>query len=82
MVRMNRASNELVAVMLADELLELLRQLDLNQVAAARLVGVNGRTMRRWTLGESEIPPPAAQFLRYLARAKVSPVKVMKTLAS
>jgi hypothetical protein len=50
--------------------------------AQLRLLGVNERTARRWATGDYPIPPPAARFLRYLARAKISPIAVMETLAS
>lgn len=38
--------------------------LDLSQVGAARLLGVNERTSRNWAEGRSPITPPAARFLR------------------
>jgi DNA-binding transcriptional regulator YiaG len=59
----------------------ILEKLDLSQVAAARLLDVNERTVRRWATGDSPVLPTVARFLRFLARAKISPVKVMETLA-
>lgn len=66
----------------ADEFNRVLEELGLSQNAAARLLGVNGRSVRRWAAGEAKVLPPAGRFLRYLARAKISPIKVMETLAS
>jgi DNA-binding transcriptional regulator YiaG len=68
--------------MSADEFNDLLRRLKLSQSAAARLLGVNGRTVRRWATGDTPILPVAARFVRFLARAKISPITVMETLGS
>jgi DNA-binding transcriptional regulator YiaG len=68
--------------MSAEEFKDLLRRLNLSQSAAARLLGVNDRTVRRWASGDTPILPVAARFVRYLARAKISPITVMETLAS
>jgi DNA-binding transcriptional regulator YiaG len=62
------------------EIRRLLHDLDLSQVDAAALLGVNDRTMRRWTSGSALILPVAARFLRFLAKEKISPVTVMKLL--
>jgi DNA-binding transcriptional regulator YiaG len=67
--------------MTPDELLEVLGALGLSISAAARLLGVNDRTVRRWSAGDAPLPPPATRFLRYLHRAKISPQKVMETLS-
>ena len=42
--------------MSADAFRAELDRLTLNQVAAARLLGVNDRTVRRWILGERRVP--------------------------
>ena len=52
--------------MTPDEYREALEALDLTQAGAARLLGVDDRTSRRWACGERDIPPPAERFLRYL----------------
>ena len=67
--------------MSADEVRELFDALDLSNSAAARLLGVNLRTVRRWTSGELTIQPPAARFLRFLRAAKISPQEAMELLA-
>lgn len=45
------------------ELRELLGRLGLTQTGAALLLGVEGRTMRRWLAGSRSIPPPAVRLL-------------------
>ena len=40
--------------------------LGLTQGTAARLVGVDGRTWRRWELGEREMPEPVCRLLGLL----------------
>lgn len=52
--------------MTPDEYRETIEKLGLTQSAAARLLGVDDRTSRRWACGERDIPPPAQRFLRYL----------------
>lgn len=56
--------------------------LGLSQLGAARLLGVDGRTVRRWISGERDVPEPAARFLRYMIRAGVTPDEVMKALCT
>jgi DNA-binding transcriptional regulator YiaG len=67
--------------MTTDDFNAVLDKLSLSSTAAARLLGINDRTARRWTSGAAPIPAPAARFLRFLARAKISPITVMETLA-
>lgn len=52
--------------MTPDEYRSTIETLGLSQVAAARLLGVDERTSRRWANGERDIPPRADRFLRYL----------------
>jgi DNA-binding transcriptional regulator YiaG len=52
--------------MTSDEYRQAIEQLGLSQIAAARLLGVDERTSRRWANGERDIPPPVQRFLRYL----------------
>jgi DNA-binding transcriptional regulator YiaG len=66
----------------AEEFNRLLDELGLGQMAAARLLGVNGRTVRRWAAGKANVLPSAARFLRFLVKAKISPITVMETLVS
>jgi hypothetical protein len=68
--------------MAPEEFVQILEELGLSLLAVARLVGVNERTPRRWVKGKTPIQPPVARFLRFLARAKISPITVMETLAS
>ncbi len=41
-----------------------LKQLGLNQVAAAKQLGVDPRTVRRWLAGDRKIPEPVVILLR------------------
>jgi DNA-binding transcriptional regulator YiaG len=43
-----------------------LDRLGLSQVAAAKVLGVNPRTSRRWALGESGIPVSVGKLLRLI----------------
>lgn len=47
-------------------------RLDLSQVGAARLVGADPRTARRWALGERQIPECVAILLRLLVAGKIT----------
>ena len=58
-----------------------LETLGLSQIAAARLLGVDDRTSRRWANGERDIPPPAQRFLRYLIATGRTGEYAMKRLA-
>lgn len=68
--------------MTADEYREAIEALGLSQVAAAKLLGVDDRTSRRWASGDREIPPPAARFLRYLIATDRTGEYAMKKLGS
>ena len=47
-----------------------LRQLGLNQVQAAKRLGVNARTVRRWVAGDSRIPESVSLLLRLWLRER------------
>lgn len=49
-----------------------LARLDLTQVGAARLLGADGRTARRWASGERTIPKPVVIMLRLLLAKKIT----------
>jgi DNA-binding transcriptional regulator YiaG len=70
------------APMSANEFNRVIDKLGLTQQSAARLLDINPRTVRHWAAGDYAVLPPAARFLRYLAKAKISPIEVMETLAS
>lgn len=57
--------------MTPNEFIATLKRLDLPLYRAAKLLGVNARTVRRWTqdpteAGARKVPGPAAVFLRFL----------------
>ncbi|MGY6249732.1 helix-turn-helix domain-containing protein [Bosea thiooxidans] len=43
-------------------------RLGLSQVAAGKLLGVDGRTSQKWALGERAVPPPVARLLAYIEK--------------
>jgi DNA-binding transcriptional regulator YiaG len=55
--------------------------LGLSQVAAARLLGVDERTSRRWANGERDVPAPAVRFLQYLIATGKTGEQAMQKLA-
>jgi DNA-binding transcriptional regulator YiaG len=67
-------------MMTSDEYRETIERLGLSQIAAARLLGVDARTSRRWASGERDIPPPAARFLRYLVATNRTGEQAMRVL--
>lgn len=48
-------------------------RLGLSQVGAAKVLGIDDRTMRRWIAGEREISPPAILALRMMVNYKIDP---------
>jgi hypothetical protein len=56
-------------------------RLGLTQVGAARFLGVDERTSRRWIADERPVPEPVARFLRFMIAAKVTPEEVEKALS-
>ena len=52
--------------MTSDQLRTAMTKLELSQVTAARLLGVDYTTLRQWANGEQNIPAPAVRFLHYL----------------
>ena len=66
--------------MTADEYRNAIARLELSQVAAARLLGVDDRTSRRWATGERDVPGPAARFLNYLIATKKTGEQAMRVL--
>ncbi len=67
--------------MTADEYRTAIEALGLSQIAAARLLGVDARTSRRWVRGERDIPEPAARFLRYLIATRKTGAYAARILA-
>jgi DNA-binding transcriptional regulator YiaG len=58
--------------MTADEFRAALDGLGLSQVAAAQALEVDARTVRRWALGEREVPGPVRVALRLMRLVPVS----------
>lgn len=57
--------------MTPDALRALLSRLSLTQGQAARLLGVDARTMRKWACGERSMSEPACRLLRALEEPSV-----------
>jgi transcriptional regulator with XRE-family HTH domain len=56
--------------MSGEQLRAALAALGLSQLEAARRLGVDGRTVRRWVAGDRRIPGPVVELVRtWLARA-------------
>lgn len=49
-----------------------LDRLGLSQLGAARLFGADGRTARRWALGERSVPNSVAILLRLMLAGKIA----------
>lgn len=58
--------------MTANQFRRALARLELSQMAAARLFRADGRTARRWALGERPIPKTIAILLRLLLSGKIT----------
>jgi len=59
--------------MTADQYRAILATLGLSQQGAARLLGVNGRTSRRWIAGTVPVPQAVAMLLRLMVTAGLTP---------
>ena len=58
--------------MTAKQFRDALDRLKLSQLGAARLFNANGRTVRRWAIGERSIPTPVAIMLRLMLAGKIT----------
>lgn len=52
---------------------EAIERLGLSQRGAAKFLGVNERTSRKWIAGDARIPESAAKLLRLMVKLKLSP---------
>jgi DNA-binding transcriptional regulator YiaG len=50
-----------------------IKTLGLSQRGAAKVLGVDERTSRKWIAGDSRIPEPVAKLLRLAIRLKLNP---------
>lgn len=67
--------------MTSDEYRTAIALLGLTQTSAARLLGVDARTSRRWAAGDRNVPPPAERFLRYLIAMEETGEHALKQLS-
>lgn len=59
-------------IVTANQFRDALDRLQLSQLGAARLFGADGRTARRWALGERSVPEAVAILLRLLMAGKIT----------
>lgn len=64
--------------MTANQFRTALSRLELSQLGAARLFGADGRTARRWALGERAVPPCIAILLKLMLAGKVTVADIEK----
>lgn len=50
-----------------------IERLSLSQRGAAKFLGVDERTSRKWIAGDARIPESAAKLLRLMVRLKLNP---------
>jgi transcriptional regulator with XRE-family HTH domain len=62
--------------MTTKEFRAVLDKLGLTQAAAARLLGADARTFRRYALDETNIPQALALLLRLMVAGKVAPADI------
>ena len=68
--------------MTSDQFRMAVNKLELSQIAAARLLGVDDTTLRQWANGERDIPAPAVRFLHYLIASRTKGEHAVKILDS
>jgi hypothetical protein len=59
--------------MTANQYRATIETLGLTQVGAARILGVDERTSRKWALGERPVPATVSGFLTYLCETRRTP---------
>lgn len=64
--------------MTADEYRTTIERLGLSQIAAAKLLGIDARTSRRWACGERDVHPSAVRFLQYLIATRKTGEQAMR----
>jgi DNA-binding transcriptional regulator YiaG len=80
LLRAKQAAAKREAERAADEYRALIDQLGLSQITAAKLLGVDPRTSRRWASGAVAYHSSAQSFLRYLVKTGESGDEAMRVL--
>ena len=65
--------------MTGDEFQEAIDALGLTQVESAAMLGVNGRTVRRWIGDDAPIPHPVVIVLGLMRKFKIKPAVVKRS---
>lgn len=66
--------------MTPSEFREAIDRLGLNQNAAAAFLRVGVRTVRRWAIGDADIPYPAVMVLKLMISLRLKPTAVERIL--
>jgi hypothetical protein len=66
--------------MTGSEYRDAIARLNLSQVGAAQLFGVNQRTSRRWIADEAPIPTSVALLLKIMIKHRLSPDSTEKLI--
>lgn len=53
-----------------------IERLELSQVGVAKLIGITGRTCRRYAAGDADVPEPTAKLLRLALAGKISVTEI------
>ena len=62
--------------MTPQQFLDAIEKLGLNQSSAARFLGVNDRTVRKWVAGRGQPPASTAMLFSVMIAKKLTPEKV------
>ena len=68
--------------MTSDQFRLAITKLELSQLAASRLLGVDNTTLRQWVNSERDIPAPAVRFLHYLIATRTKGEHAINVLDS
>lgn len=49
---------------------------ELSQLQAAKVLGVDARTVRRWIAGDVAIPPPVGKLVRLMSLGFLKPIQI------
>jgi DNA-binding transcriptional regulator YiaG len=80
LLRAKQAAAKREAERAADEYRALIEKLGLSQITAAKLLGVDARTSRRWASGAVAYHSSAKSFLRYLLKTGGSGAEALRVL--
>jgi hypothetical protein len=65
--------------MTAKQFARALEHLELSQLGAARMLGYDGRTARKWIAGERGIPPAVGKLLNLALAGRITVAEIEQT---